>query len=99
MNEIKHATVDADFIKGLYINLTVSYSCYLGYTERGNEIAAACNITDARAAASMLSFIQMPCGRSALEVAMNDPRLMKVIDSILKDESFHAYRYYKRVTK
>ena len=99
MNEIKHATIDGGFIMDLKTNFIVSWSFYLIYTKNGNEIAAACNITDARAAATALSFIQMPCGRSALEIAMNEPRFMQALDDLLKDGSFRAYHQYRRVTK
>ena len=99
MNEIKHATIDAGFILDLKTKFIVSWSAYHMYTKNGNEIAAACNITDARGVASVLSFIQMPCGRSALEVSMYEPRFMRALDDLLKDESFRAYHQYRRVTK
>lgn len=99
MNEIKHATVDAEFIKDLQTNLTVSWALYIIYTKAGDEISAACNITDARAAAATLSFIQMPCGQNALEVSMSDSRLMSVVEDLLKDGSFRAAFNYMRVTK
>lgn len=99
MKEIKHATIEAGYINDLQTKLLVSWSLYLIYTQKGDEIAAACNITAARACASALSFIQMPCSRSALEVSMNDPRFMEVVEHLLKDESFRAYHQYRRVTK
>lgn len=99
MNEIKHATIEAGYIKDLQTKLLVSWSMYLIYTKQGDEIAAACNITDARAASSVLSFIQMPCGRSALEVTMNEPGFMEVIEHMLKDGSFRPSHQYRRVTK
>ena len=95
----KAAIIDAGYITDLQTKLIVSWTSYLFYTKNGNEIAAACNITDARAVASVLSFIQMPCGRSALEVSMYEPRFMRALDDLLKDGSFRAYHQYRRVTK
>lgn len=95
----KHATVDPNFIMALKVNLLASYTCYLAYSEKGDEIAAACNITDARAAALSLSYIKMPCGVSALQIAAYEDRLAVIIDNLSKDDSFRAYRDYRRLTK
>lgn len=95
----KHAIIESQFIMDLQFKLMVNWTSYLIYKQNGNEIAAACCITDARACASALSFIQMPCSRSALEVSMNDPRFMEVVEHLLKDESFRAYHQYRRVAK
>lgn len=95
----KSATIEGRYIADMQMKVLIDWTGYLTHSNEGNEVAAACNITDARALLSVLSFITMPCGRSALEVSMNDPRFLEVVDHLLKDESFRAYHQYRRVTK
>ena len=97
--ECKLPIVEPNFITVLKLNLLASYTCYLSYTEKGDEIAAAVNITDARAAALTLSYIKMPCGVSALQIAAYEDRLAAIIDNLSKDDSFRAYLNYRRSTK
>ena len=97
--EYKFPIVTPNYITLLKVTILASYTCYLAYTEKGDEIAAACNITDARAAALTLSHIKMPCGVSALQIAAHEDRLAVIIDRVSKDDNFRAYRDYRRVTK
>lgn len=97
--EYKFPIVTPNYITTLKLTLLASYTCYLAYSAKGDEIAAAVNIADARAAALTLTYIKMPCGVNALQIAAHEDRLAVIIDNLSKDDSFRAYLDYRRATK